>query len=382
MRVLTTLTYYHPHWTGLTSFARRIAEGLAARGHAVTVLTTRHTPALAAEELVGGVRVIRLHPWLFVSRGAIAPSWPVHVARQIRRHDVVHIHTPQAEALLIAGMARLSGRPVLMTHHGDLVMPAGLFNRVVERSVTAAMSAAGRLAARVAPLSADYARHSAFLRPFGTRLHPVSPPVEMPQPRLDEVAAWRRALGLSHKRVIGFAGRFVEEKGFDYLLQAVPALAAGDPRVHLVFAGEHQVVYESFYERCRDLLERHQDRLTSVGLLRDPQRLADFYALCDVFALPSRTDSLAGVQIEAMLSGTPVVAADIPGAREVVQRTGMGRLCRPGDPDHLAETLLAVLAERDTLVKPRDHIRSVYDHEQSVQEYDRLLTSIVAGSGT
>ena len=53
MKILTVLTYYHPHWTGLTANAKRIAEGLAARGHDVTVLTTRHAEELAA---VGGGR--------------------------------------------------------------------------------------------------------------------------------------------------------------------------------------------------------------------------------------------------------------------------------------------------------------------------------------
>ena len=48
MRILSALTYYHPHWTGLTAHAVSIAEGLAARGHQVTVLTTRHTYKLPA----------------------------------------------------------------------------------------------------------------------------------------------------------------------------------------------------------------------------------------------------------------------------------------------------------------------------------------------
>ena len=42
MKVLMVLTYYHPHWTGLTAYAKRLAEGLARRGHSVTVLTSRH----------------------------------------------------------------------------------------------------------------------------------------------------------------------------------------------------------------------------------------------------------------------------------------------------------------------------------------------------
>jgi hypothetical protein len=50
MRVLTTLTFYPPHWTRLTVVARRLAEGMAKRGHAVTVLTSRHDRRLRASD--------------------------------------------------------------------------------------------------------------------------------------------------------------------------------------------------------------------------------------------------------------------------------------------------------------------------------------------
>jgi len=377
MRVLTILTYYHPHWTGLTAFARRIAEGLAARGHDITVLTTRHAADLPARETVRGVAVVRSTPLCFVSRGAIVPGLPLRAASLMGTHDLVHIHTPLAESWVVSALARATKRPLLMTHHGDLVMPSGFGNRFVQRSVTAMMSAAGRMADRMTTLSADYAASSDFLRPFAAKLLAISPPVEMPEPQPEAACAWRRALGLESARVIGFAGRFVEEKGFDFLLRALPALVDAEPRVHLVYAGEHHVVYERFYDKCKGLIDRFGDRITFVGLLRDAQRLANFYAMCDVFALPSRTDCFASVQVEAMLSGTPVVAADIPGAREVVTRTGMGRLARPSDPDDLAAALLEVLRERGRFVKPRSAIRAIYDPDRAIGEYEALLRSML-----
>jgi glycosyltransferase involved in cell wall biosynthesis len=377
VRILAIVTYYHPHWTGLTAFATRISEGLAARGHEVTVLTTRHDRALAAREVVRGVRLVRLEPAAFVSRGAITPAFPLRLASLVRRHDVVHMHTPLPEALLVAVACRLAARPLVMTHHGDLVMPAGFSNRVVERSVTAMMSGAARLATRVTTLSADYAAHSAFLAPVASKLQPISPPIDIPCPDAAASAVWRRELGLADARVIGFAGRFVEEKGFDYLLRALPALVRREPRVRLAYAGDHQVYYERFFDACRPLLEPLADRVSFVGLQRDRQRLANFYAMCDAFALPSRTDCLAAVQVEAMLCGTPVVASDIPGAREVVTRTGMGTLVPPRNPPALAEALANVLNAPDRYVKPRAHIRSIYDPDRSIGEHEAVLDQAV-----
>jgi glycosyltransferase involved in cell wall biosynthesis len=317
---------------------------------------------------------------MFLSRGVILPSFPTRVARLIAQHDVVQIHTPLAESLLVAVLCRLYRRPLVMMHYGDLVMPAGVHNRIVERTVTLMMAGAAHLAQRLTILSADYSTHSTFLRPFASKIVAISPPVELPCPQPAAVAEWRKELRLEGKRVVGFAGRFVEEKGFDYLLRAIPALVAGEPDVHLVYAGEHRVVYENFYQRCRHLVDRQQDRLTFVGLLRDPQQLANFYAMCDVFTLPSRTDCFAGVQVEAMLSGTPVVSSDIPGAREVVRKTGMGLLARPDDPESLASTLLAVMRDRARFVKPRAHIREAFDPERALAEYETLMHDVVKGA--
>jgi len=71
VRILTVLTYYYPHWTGLTAYARLLAEGLARRGHQVTVLTSRYWSTLPREETHNGVRIVRLKPWFRLSRGLV-----------------------------------------------------------------------------------------------------------------------------------------------------------------------------------------------------------------------------------------------------------------------------------------------------------------------
>jgi glycosyltransferase involved in cell wall biosynthesis/SAM-dependent methyltransferase len=378
MKVLTALTYYSPHWTGLTAHAARVAEGLAARGHQVTVLTTRFRTDLPRDEQMNGVRVVRIRPVARLSRGMLTPAFPLAAARLIRQHDVVQIHTPLPEAALVALLCRLLRRPMLMTHHGDLVMPAGAFNQFLQRTGAWITRTAGQLADAVTSYSRDYADHSALLQQFSGKLHTVYPPVEIPKPDAAAAAAWRAELGLTDKLLIGFAGRWVEEKGFDYLLLALPHIRRTFPQAHLIYAGERHVVYEDFYQRCLPLLEAEQEHLSFVGLIHDRQRMADFYSMCDVFALPSRSDMMALVQIESLLCGTPVVASDIPGARVVVQRTGFGKLAPSGDPEGLAEALVAALQQRAALQPDRGRVREVFDPERSLDEYIAILQGIAA----
>jgi glycosyltransferase involved in cell wall biosynthesis len=376
MKILVVLTYYYPHWTGLTAYAQRLAEGLAKRGHQVTVLTAQYKPELAHRERHDGVDIVRVPVIARVSRGVLMPGFPRAAWRLAREHDVVQLHTPLMESALVTWLARRAGKAVLFTNHGDLTMPAGLFNQFVQFTNRGLMTQALRWCEAVSVHSQDYGENSEFMRPFLHKTHYIYPPIEIPRPVPEGVAALRSRLGLDGAPVVGFAGRFVEEKGFDYLLQAIPLVAERLPSARFVYAGERNVVYEDFYGRWRPLVEANRDRLVFLGLLTDRQELANFLGMCDAFALPSRSDCFPSVQIEAMLCGTPTVTSDIPGAREAVRVTGMGKLVPPRDPEALADGLVEVLTGLDPYLRTYDQIRQVFDTDRAISEYEQLMQSL------
>lgn len=378
MKILVVLTYYAPHWTGLTAHAVRVAEGLAARGEQVTVLTVRHQPELAREEIINGVRVIRLQPLSRFSRGMITPAFPYAVAQLIAENDVVQIHTPLPEAPMVGMLARLQNKPMLMTHHGDLVFPPGLFNQTMQRLGYYVLLFAGKLAGAVTSYSRDYAEHSKLLSHFKNKLAYIFPPVEIPEPDTVAAMAWKRELGLQDKALIGFAGRWVQEKGFDYLLQAFPMIREKIPNAHLVYAGEPHVVYDDFYKECLPYIEPIKNDLTLVGLIRDPQQMANFYGMCNVLVQPSRTDMLGLVQLEAMLCGTPVVVSDIPGARVVVRETGFGKLTPPHNPRALADAIVEVIENPGAYHPTREAVRKHFSPEKSLGQYKDVLDKLVS----
>jgi glycosyltransferase involved in cell wall biosynthesis len=379
MKILLILTYYNPHWTGLTVFARRLAEGLARHGHEVTVLTSRHEKTLPLEETLNGVRVVRLPALFRMSRGVVMPTFPIALWRLIKDADIVNVHIPILEAPLIAFYARRLGRPVVYTHHGDLTMPGDFFNQFTERVVTGFMSQALRGASAVTVSSADYGRQSPFLRPFRDKLHSIYPPVEIPEPDPSRVTAWKNDLGLARSRIVGFAGRWVEEKGFDYLLRAIPEVVKAVPEAHFLYAGQTRIPYENFFERCAPLLAPVAQHVTMLGLLSDPRELANFYAMCDVFALPSRTDCFNLAQVEAMICGTPVVATDIPGAREVVSVTGMGLHVPPHDPSALAAGIIEALGRPEHYRRPSERIRALFNTDRCIREFESLFSRCLPG---
>ncbi len=377
LKILIALQYYVPHRTGLTLHVQRVAEALAARGHQVTVLTARYDPRLPRDEqVINGVRVIRLWAPIRVSRGMVMPAYPWAAFRLVQMHDVVSIHTPMLETAVFAVYTRLLRKGLVITHHGDLILPAGAFNRFIEWFTFQLYKTAGRAAHHIIAYSDDYADHSYYIAPFRHKTTAIHPPIIVPTPnprRVEELRARWLAGSDGAACIIGYAGRFVEEKRPDVLIRALPIVHRHFPGTKIVFAGQYDIPYENFYERNLPLIEQYREHLIFLGLLTDNQDMADFYAACDVLALPSDTECFALVQVEAMQCGTPVVATDTPGARVVVQRTGMGELVPPRDPRALGEAIIRVLENRAAYVKPRAVIDAAFGIQQTIDGYERLL---------
>ncbi len=373
--VLICLLYYLPHRTGLTLYVQQLAERLAARGHRVTVLCARHSSETPLGESVeNGVRVVRLWPLpLAISRGMVLPGYPKALLRLIREHDVVSVHTPMMETALIGIASRLAGKRVVITHHGDLVLPAGALNRVI----TAMMFAFYRTLARVSPAlvchTQDYARNSYYLKPYLEKVVVIPPFVDVPAPDPERVRELRRAWSPDCGPIIGFAGRFVEEKRPDLLIRSLEVVNRTFPEARIVFAGQHQIPYEAYWPRHQPLVDRFKEQLVFLGVVPSPQDMADFYAACNVLALPSDTECFALVQVEAMLCGTPVVMTDTPGGRVPVQLTGMGKIVPCGDWQALGEGIVEVLRDRDRFVRPVSEIERHFSVEETISRYEQLF---------
>jgi glycosyltransferase involved in cell wall biosynthesis len=379
MRILIALTYYRPHVSGLTIYAERLARGLAARGHGVTVLTSRFDPALARDEVRDGVRIRRVPVARKISKGVVMPAFAAHAWPAVGDHDVVNVHMPQLEAPLLAEFGRRRGRPVVLTYQCDLRLPPGWLNRIVERMLRPLNSLAAARCDRIVTTSDDYARHSPFLARHASKLRTIPPLVDG---RDEDPSATRLLVdrwGLDRGPLIGFAARFAAEKGVEVLLDALPRVIAEFPDVRVAFTGAYRdTIGEGAYlARLQPALDRHRDRLVFLDLLPDAA-MPSFYALCDVLAVTSlnSTEAYGLVQPEAMRAGTPVVASDLPGVREPVRRTGMGRTVPPGNPEALADALVDVLRNRDRYRRDAGEVRALFDPDASLRSYEQLFEEV------
>jgi len=385
MKVLIVLTYYRPHTSGLTIYAERLARGLVARGHQVTVLTSRFDRSCPLEAWEDGVRVVRAPVLFRVSKGVIMPTFGWLATRLVRQHDVVSLHLPQFDAAGVAARARLMGRPAVLTYHCDLKLPPGPFNRLVNQVVRLMDRLAGLLADRVVAYTRDFADHSPFLRAFRHKLEVIPPPVELPEVGPAAVAAFARMHELDGRGpVIGMAARLAAEKGVEVLLRALPRVLEVYPGARVLFAGQHRDVLgeEAYARRLEPLLQEHRERWEFLGVL-NPLQMAAFYPNLSCLVVPSlnSTESFGLVQVEAMLCGTPAVASDLPGVRQPVLQTGMGEVVPVGDSEALAGAILRVVTNRPDYVRPREEVTARFNTTLTARGYEALFEGLLEGRG-
>jgi glycosyltransferase involved in cell wall biosynthesis len=344
----------------------------------------RFDPALPQREVVDGVVIERVNVLLRISKGCIAPAMGMMVQRLIKEHDVVHLHLPQFDAAGVALRARLFRKPCVITYHCDLQLAPSAFNLVVNAVVDVMNNVAALAAHRVVTYTQDYGDHSPYLSRYRHKREIILPPVDLPRVHDQEVQEYQAVFNpRRHRPVIAMAARLAAEKGVEVLLDALPQLLEKYPDALVVFAGQYQNVLseEAYAARVLPRIEPliAAGRWAWLGIL-PPVKMAQLFRSIDLLVVPSlnSTESFGLVQIEAMMSGVPVVASNLPGVRQPVLTSGMGQIAEVGDSADLARAMLEVLGNREKYQRNPEEIREQYAASRCAAAYEALFIKIRA----
>lgn len=385
MKILTVLTYYRPHTSGLTIYVERLAKSLVKLGHEVTVLTSQYEKDLPREEIVDGVRIIRVPVLFRISKGVIMPTFGWLAWKLVYSHDVVHLHLPQFDAAGVALRGKILGKPTLITYHCDLLLPKSILNRLINLIVHLMNHLAGLLADRICAYTDDFANHSPYLLRYADKLEVIYPPVVMPAVSDQAVMDFYEQVNPENlSPVVGMATRFATEKGVEILLNALPDVMEIFPNTKVLYAGQYQdVMGEAAYlQRLLPLIQTYQEKgqWLFLGVLNQ-EELAQFYSCLDVLVVPSlnSTETFGLVQIEAMIRGTPTIASNLPGVRVPPSVTGMGEVVPIGDSKALAEAILKIVSSPESYYRPGKEIADQFDPLVNAAAYQALYMSLLEG---
>ena len=382
MKILTVLTYYRPHTSGLTIYVERLAKSLVKLGHDVTVLTSQYDKDLPREEIQDGVRIVRVPVLFRVSKGVIMPSFGWLAWKLVSSHDVVHLHLPQFDAAGVALRGQILKKPTLITYHCDLLLPKSFFNKIINAIVHLMNYMAGMLADRIGAYTEDFANHSPFLQRYKEKVRVILPPVVMPSASPDVIEEYiNKTNPKGNSPVIGMATRFASEKGVEILINALPIVMNSYPQTMVLYAGQYQDVMgeNSYYQKLLPSIQSYQAKgqWDFLGVLR-PEEMTLFYNCLDVLVVPSlnSTETFGLVQIEAMLQGTPTIASNLPGVRVPPRLTGMGEVVPIGDSGALAEAIINIVSQPEKYQGSQEEIKNTFDPMVNAAAYESIYKEL------
>lgn len=349
---------------GVGSFMEPIATSVAERGHEVHMVAPWHpairrnnvergvhfhffkyalVPAMNVFGYAQGLRAdtdLKLAAWC-ATPAAVAAGWfkALRVAQK-KRATVIHAHWVIPGGVI--GALAAGRRRLVVSLHGSDVF-------VAERHPLLRRAAAGVFgrAAHVTACSDDLRTRAIALgaRPANIETVPYGVDSRRFAPSVDARNRVRHELGLGNRPVVVAAGRLVRKKGFEVLIDAARELRSDIPGLAVVIAGEGDL-HGELSARAASVA----DTVRLVGN-RSQDDIAALAAAADAIAVPSvhddagNVDGLPNFALEALASGTPVVASRVGGLPQAIVDGQTGLLVPERDPAALATALRALLLD-------------------------------------
>ena len=375
------ITSSYPRFPGDTvgTFLEPIAHGVAALGHEVHVVLPWH-PLLARPRREGNVH---FHPFRYAPLArlnvfgyagaleadvrlrstalAVAPlalvAACIAVRRVARAIDATVLHAHWVIPFGVVGAAIAGRRPLVISLHGSDIF-------IAERHAVIGMAArrAFRRAGWVTACSDDLRRRAVVLGAPADRCETLPYGVDAGRFRPDPTARARRReqVGVGAEQPLLFtAGRLVRKKGFEYLIDAMPAIVSRWPDARLVIGGGGDLDDEL---RARARAGGVAERVVFAGVLTQDE-VSEFLAAADVAVVPSvrddsgNVDGLPNVVMEALASGTALVATTAGGIGAVARNGENALLVAERDPAALASAISALLDNADLRARVGDTAR-------------------------
>lgn len=179
----------------------------------------------------------------------------------------------------------------------------------------------------------------------------------------------KKELGIEHDyKVIGTVGRLSEEKGHTYFLEAAEKVLQKYPKTAFLIVGDGPL-REYLKEKACQIADKlnpqtniSQNPFIFAGVRSD---ISTIYSIMDIFVLPSLTEGLPMVLLEAMASRKPVVATDVGAVSSVFEHGRSGVLIEPGNVNNLSMEIMELLANPQKIQKMANHARQKVELEFS-----------------
>ena len=358
---------------GAEVMASKLILALRERGHETIVVTRQDEPDLPVLDEYQGTRVYRFPFWAALHSNNVAGLLQLRQQlidlKREYKPDLVHMNCFGPSWFIHQDAAKRPSEPLLVTLHTmpertmmlKALEPGGLLRRAL------------RAADWVTCVSGTVLIHTRALVPEITGYSSVV------YNGLEDPAVVPAPLKVHPPRLL-CVGRLIPEKGFDLALKAFARLKPAFPCSRMIIAGDGMLRAELEHQAKELGLAEAVDFPGWIA----PDRIWSLLASATVVMMPSRSEGLPSVALEAGMMARPVVAARVGGIPEVVIDRKTGLLVEPENFEALANSVRLLLLNPNGAIElgnaARRRVQSSFSFDEYVGRYESLYQRLTAKS--
>lgn len=376
MNILMMSNTYSPHVGGVARSIDAFSNEYRRRGHNVVIIAPTFKNIGKNEQDIVRIPAIQNFNG---SDFSVALPIPGIISSTVKdfKPDVIHSHHPFLIGSSALRVAHTHEIPLVFTHHTKYeeythYVPGD--SKLLQQFVINLSTNYANLCDLVFTPS-DSIRELIIKRGVNANIVTLPTGVDTRKYENANGAMFRQALGISEDTfVIGHLGRLAKEKNLEFLSETIIKFLLESPLSEnccflLVGTGPMK---KSLIEKFNS--KGLSDHIFTAGLLNSND-VVNAYSAMDLFAFSSKSETQGMVITEAMAAGTPVVAIDAPGVREVVKDNINGKLLRNTDSDEFCAAIEAMvnLTREDKLLFSRE-ARNTADEFSLMHSADKAIS--------
>jgi len=380
MKILEFTPYFIPYIGGQEKYVHNLCKYLVQSGHDITVITS-NIPKGNKNEINNGIKIFRYLCLGTILRNPITPGF-ILLKSKIENNDIVHIHNEHSTSALFAAVFRLhTDVPLVITCHGQLKFGDSIKNFIEKIYSRLFGKMIFKISDIIIALSESDKKYIISLGIRSEKIKVIPNAIDKYHYQLDqindiEIHNFKNNYHLSDKKIVLFVGQVIKRKGIEYLLKAIPIILKNysNNKILFVIIGKGDMLIDA-KKLCYSLgIENHVLFLSDVN----NKDLEKFYLISDVFVLPSLSEGVPTVILEAMYFGVPVIASDIPGINDYFSETAI--LVPPGNEQEIADSILNIFTDKKDVKelsrKGKEFIDSKFSWDRIVQEYECIFKDL------
>ncbi|MDP2218008.1 MAG: glycosyltransferase family 4 protein [Methanolobus sp.] len=375
MKILQIAALYPPHVGGIENHVYQLSNYLSKRGHEVTVYTSTSLNSIKYD-ICNGVKIHRFESILSPLNNQIVPEILFRLLKN-NNFDVIHAHGHLQMTTNFAAISRLKTKlPLVITSHGTVLYDDWkehlniIYKETVGKWTLLSANCVIALSPSQATILKEYGIKNIKVIPNGITIDQINEKIDCSE--------FKTLFGLENKTIILYVGSLIPRKGVEYLVDAMKEIKEDSI---LVVVGDVLKGNQDYKDKLLEIMQSQNiQNIVFTGRI-DSTLLNQAYGAADIFVLPSLSEGLPTVLLEAMAYKKAIIASDIPGNSDLIKNHYTGILVEPRSSKKIAEEIKNLIhkhGEREILgVNAYNAVTTEYVWDSIVEKIESVYKHLL-----